>query len=170
MIFATRLAGIDFGPGNASVANAVALLSKWSSIVKADFKTRNCGATVGSATPIIHSAPLPDSDNEEPPRTDYNNPAKSTETDIDDGELGDDEAPRPFEGCCIKPTKANYPKLAWYFGGSPLDVIQKTFKATTQLDCLGAVQGTKLYHWRKAPNLALNIPRHNEPVATDSVY
>jgi hypothetical protein len=98
---------------------------------------------------------------------DYNNPAKSTEMDIDEGELGDDEAPRPFGGRCIK---ANHPELARYFGGSPLDVIQKTFKATTQLGRLGAVQGTKLYHRRKAPNPALNIPRRNEPVATDSVH
>jgi hypothetical protein len=75
---------------------------------------------------------------------DYNNPAKSTGTDIDQGELGDDEAPRPFEGRCIKPTKDNYPELARYFGGSPLDVIQKTFKATTQLGRLGVVQGTSL--------------------------
>jgi hypothetical protein len=81
-------------------------------------------------TPVILSAPLPELDDDEAPRTDYNNPAKSTETDIDDGELRDDEAPRPFEGQRIKPTKANYPELARYFGGSPLNVIQKTFKAT----------------------------------------
>jgi hypothetical protein len=121
-------------------------------------------------TPIILSGPLPESDDDEAPRTNYNNPAKSTETDLDDGELGDDEAPHPFEGRCIKPTKANYPKLARYFGSSPLDVIQKTFKVTRQLGCLGAVQGTKLYHRRKAPNPALNILRRNESVATNTVY
>ena len=56
------------------------------------------------------------------------------------------------------------------FCGAPVATIQKTFKNTTQLGRLGAVKGLKLWKRHKAPNPALNVPRRNEPVATDTIY
>ena len=35
---------------------------------------------------------------------------------------------------------------------------------------MGAVQGLKLWKRIKAPNPAMNIPRRNKPVATDTIY
>ena len=49
-------------------------------------------------------------------------------------------------------------------------VVEKTFENTTQLGRLGAVKGLKLWKRHKAPNPALNIPRRNEAVATDTTY
>ena len=104
------------------------------------------------------------SDNSEP-RTDYNNPAKSTlQNEADDVKAALRSG--PFN---ITPNEENYHELAKFFGGAPLPTLKKTFKATTQLGRLGAVRGMRLYQRRKAPNPALNIPRRNEPVATDMI-
>ena len=46
----------------------------------------------------------------------------------------------------------------------------QTYKNTTQLGRVGAVKGLKLWKRNKAPNPALNTPRRNEPVATDTIY
>ena len=110
--------------------------------------------------------PLPDElvrledDSEDPPRSDYNNPAKSTKQN-DDRETG------PYLG---KPSKVNYPEYARYLGGVSEKIIEKTFKNTTQLGRLAAVEGSKLWRRFKAPNPALNIMRRNEDVATDTIY
>ena len=95
-------------------------------------------------------------------RRDYNNPAKT----FTDNEQSEREA-GPYLG---KPSKINYDQYAKHFGGIPLKVIEKTFKNTTQLGRVGAVQGLKLWMRHKAPNPALNVFRRHEPVATDTVF
>ena len=66
--------------------------------------------------------------------------------------------------------KKKYEKYRKFFPGTPLDIIKKTFKATTQMGRIGAIPGYNLKHRLKSPNPALSIPRRNEPVATDTVY
>ena len=54
------------------------------------------------------------------------------------------------------------------FGWAPVDVIQKTFQCTTQW-----ARSIERYPFRKhfkSRFPALNVPRRNEPVATDTVY
>ena len=101
-----------------------------------------------------------ESDDEEDVRIDSNNKAKFTmQNDVREA--------TPYLG---KPAKIHYPDYARYFGGLPERVIEQTFKNTTQLGRRGAVQGLKLWKRLKAPNMALNVPRRNEPVATDTIY
>ena len=97
-------------------------------------------------------------------RTGYNNPAKSTNLD-EEGDVKVRFGPRS-----LKPTEENFPKLSRFFGGATQETIKKTLEATTQLGRIAATQGMKIYARRKAPNPALNIPRRNEPVATDTIY
>ena len=69
-----------------------------------------------------------------------------------------------------KPTATNYAKHQRHFVGAPVNVVEKTFQNTTQMGRLAAVKGLKLWKWHKAPNPALNMPRRNEAVATDTIY
>ena len=96
------------------------------------------------------------------PRTDYNNPAKSTSQ----------NDPRRIEGGPYvgRPKQIDFEKLRRNFCGAPVDVLKKTFENTTQLGRMGAVKGLKLWKRHKAPNPALNVTRRNEPVATDTIY
>ena len=97
---------------------------------------------------------------DEPVRTDYNNPAKSTLQ----------NEPRVMGPYLGKPSKEHYSEYARYLGGVPEKVIEKTFKNTTQLGRLAAIEGANLWKRFKAPNPALNIMRRNEDVATDTIY
>ena len=103
-----------------------------------------------------------DSEDEGQQRTDYNNPAKST----------DQNDPRAVEGGPYvgRPSKIDYEKYQKNFCGASPEVIEKTFENTTQMGRMGAVKGHKLWKRHKAPNPALNVPRRNEPVATDTIY
>ena len=117
-------------------------------------------------TPSVATAPtVPtslDSDSDTEPREDYNNPAKSTtQNEIREYTGG----PR-----LAKPSKINYKQFRKYLGGAPVKVVEQTFRNTTQMGRLGAVEGTRLWKRHKAPNPALNVPRRNEPVATDTIY
>ena len=106
-----------------------------------------------------------EAESDEPPdlaRRDYNNRAKTFSK--------DDEAERVAGPYLGKPSKVNYEDYARHFGGVPLKVIERTFRNTTQLGRLGAVQGLKLWMRHKAPNPALNVFRRHEPVATDTVF
>ena len=94
------------------------------------------------------------------PRTDYNNPAKSTLQ-------NEPRTAGPYMG---KPTKHDYAVLAQNFVGVPQKVIEKTFENTTQRGRLTVVRGLKLWKRHKAPYPALNVMRRNEPVATDTIY
>jgi hypothetical protein len=84
--------------------------------------------------------------------SDYNNPAKELRT------VSPELEP---------PGKCNLARHAMYLPGSNLSTIKRTFKATTQLGTCGAVQGINLRNRILSPNPVLNIPRHNEDVATD---
>ncbi len=102
------------------------------------------------------------SDEETPPETGYNNPAKNTaQNDMREIEGG------PLIG---KPKEIDYAKFAKFFGGVPEEVVRRTFENTTQLGRIGAVKNLKLWKRHKSPNPALSIGRRNEPVATDTVY
>ena len=120
-----------------------------------------------TSTPSVTTAPTvrttgTDSDSDSEPRTDYNNPAKSTTQ----------NETREYEGGprLARPSKINYEQYRKYLGGVPVNVVEKTFQNTTQMGRLGAVEGTRLWKRHKAPNPALNVPRRNEPVATDTIY
>lgn len=68
----------------------------------------------------------------------------------------------------IKPRQVDYEKYISKFTWLPVDVIKKTFEATTQhyrtpLD-------TYLRKWYKSPFPACNVHCWDEPVATDTVY
>ena len=67
------------------------------------------------------------------------------------------------------PTPKNYDKYAAYFLDAPKEVIAKTFASTTQYARSGWLTG-HLYNTHKAPFPALNVPRRNEPVATDTIF
>ena len=99
---------------------------------------------------------------------DYNNPAKAM----------DDEHPAvtgepSYHGTAsrlVKPSKVNYESYSRHFPGVGLEAIKRTFKATTQCGRVGAHPGFRMKQAHKSPNPALNTPRRNEPVATDTVY
>mgnify|MGYP006344144157 FL=1 len=95
---------------------------------------------------------------------DYNNPAKTSDA--------DPKALQIWEGGPkkLRPTPKTLHRISRYFPGFPLKVIQKTFEATTQYGRIGAIPGYAIRARIKAPNPALNIPRRDEEVATDSVY
>ena len=78
------------------------------------------------------------------PRTDYNNPAKSTNQSSED-----DERVIRLKPYTLEPNKENYSKLARHFGGAPLKTIKKTFESATQLGRLGAVEGLRLHNRHK---------------------
>ena len=103
-----------------------------------------------------------DDSDEDIPRTDYNNPAKSTSQNYRRQVKGG-----PYVG---KPSTIDYEKYKMHFCGAPTNVIEKTFENTTQMGRKAAVKGMKLWRRHKAPNPALNIPRRNETVATDTIY
>ena len=115
-----------------------------------------------TVTTVLETDDEDDSSEDTAPRTDYNNPSKST-TQNEEREI----TGGPYIG---KPSKIDYEKLRMNFCGAPVDKIQKTFENTTQMGRLGAVKGLKLWKRHKAPNPALNVPRRNEPVATDTIY
>ena len=129
--------------------------------------TPSSSSSTGSSRPTVTTVTETDDEDEdssddEEPRTDYNNPSKSTEQNDERQVEGG-----PYIG---KPSEIDYEKLRMNFCGAPVDKIKKTFQNTTQLGRLGAVKGLKLWKRHKAPNPALNIPRRNEPVATDTIY
>ena len=102
-----------------------------------------------------------DNSDEDIPRTDHNNPTKSTFQNY---------RPKVKGGPCVgKPSTIDYEKYKMHFCGSPTNVIEKTFENTTQMGRKAAVKGVKLWRRHKAPNPALNIPRPNKTVATDTI-
>jgi len=67
------------------------------------------------------------------------------------------------------PRKEDYESYRDHFLGLPVSIIERTFKSTTQYDRSGWIEG-KIFDTWKSPFPALNIPRRNEPVATDTVF
>ena len=126
------------------------------------YKKRNESATVATAPTTDTIGSDSEEELDTAPRTDYNNPAKSTsQNDEREIETG------PYLG---KLKEEDYERLRMNFCGAPTEVVKQTFKNTTQLGRLGAVKGLKLWKRHKAPNPALNVSRRNEPVATDTIY
>jgi len=68
----------------------------------------------------------------------------------------------------IKAHAPDYKALCPMFGWLPLDIIQHTFEVTTQYACLP--MSTLLKKRYKSPFPALNVHRHDEPIATDTIY
>ena len=100
--------------------------------------------------------------------TGYNNPAKT---------MGDDHpattgvpAYSKNTSRMVMPSETNYQLYSRHFPGHTLETIKKTFKATTQYGRKGAYPGHTFRFTHKAPNPALNVPRRNEAVATDTFY
>jgi hypothetical protein len=62
----------------------------------------------------------------------------------------------------------DYEALHPYFGWLPLDTVKETFTRTTQYARMPMSKYLK--HRFKSPYPALNVHRHNEPIATNTVY
>ena len=68
----------------------------------------------------------------------------------------------------IKSREIDYEKYTSKFAWLPMDIIKKTFDATTQY--YRTPMGTYLKKRYKSPFPACNVQRRDEPVATDTVY
>ena len=99
---------------------------------------------------------------QDPPRTDYNNPAK-----VNDHEV---ESRMWVIAPMIKPKKEDITRYEKFFCGLPRETIEKTFEATTRLGRIITGDTPWLRNALKAPNPALNVKRRNEPVAMDTIY
>ncbi len=102
--------------------------------------------------------------------TTYNNPAR-----LPSSIEGEEEEEKPkyvWEGGPkrLRPNKKTLEKLAKYFPGIPIEVIKKTFECTTQYGRIGAIPGFTIRSRIRSPNPALNVPRRQESVATDTIY
>ena len=68
----------------------------------------------------------------------------------------------------VQPAKVDYERLQPRFGWLPINTIKRTFEVTTQYARMPmSVLLKKRY---RSPYPACNVPRRNEPVATDTVY
>ena len=67
------------------------------------------------------------------------------------------------------PAPRTYRKYRDYFLRAPIDVIKRTFDATTQYARSGWITG-RIFDTHRAPFPALNVRRRNEKVATDTFY
>jgi Reverse transcriptase (RNA-dependent DNA polymerase) len=72
----------------------------------------------------------------------------------------------PIESTAQTP---NYERFRPYFLHVPAEKVRKTFDATTQF-AGNIISGKNILQTLKAPYPALNVPRRNEPVATDTVF
>ena len=68
----------------------------------------------------------------------------------------------------IKSREMNWERLRRYFAWLPKMVVQQTFKCTTQLARIP--MSTHLQRHYRSPFPALNVPRRDESLATDTVY
>ena len=92
-------------------------------------------------------------------RLDYNNKAKSY-----------DGAYRIPIHTKKKTKKWDYKDCMRFFPGASEEVVRKTFQNTTQFGTSSLGSPMFLRNEIKAANPALNIPRRNEPVASDTVF
>ena len=70
--------------------------------------------------------------------------------------------------CILIPQAPDYKAMCPFLGWLPKDIVQATFKRTTQYGRMPMT--TYLKKRFKSPYPALNVHRRNEPVATDTVY
>jgi hypothetical protein len=68
----------------------------------------------------------------------------------------------------VKHKEPNYEELKPKFGWLSADVIKKTYDATTQYARIPL--STLLTKHFKSPHPALNVPRRQEPLATDTIF
>ena len=68
----------------------------------------------------------------------------------------------------IRPREVDFEQHAPKFAWLPVDIIKRTFEATTQYYRMP--MGTHLKKRYKSPFPACNVQRRDEPVATDTVY
>ena len=101
-------------------------------------------------------------DDQDTPRTDYNNPAK-----VNDHEV---ESRMWVSAPLTKQKKEDISKYEKFFCGLPKGTIEKTFEATTRLGRIITGETLWLRNALKAPNPALNVKRRNEPVAMDTIH
>ena len=128
---------------------------------KSAYKKKSAsGSATVATTPTVDTMGS-DSEDEQRERTDYNISNSTTQN-----------GPRTVRGGPLvgNPTPTDYTKYQKHFVGAPVNVVEKTFQNTTQMGRLAAVKGLKLWKRHKAPNPALNVPRRNEAVATDTIY
>jgi hypothetical protein len=78
-----------------------------------------------------------------------------------------DTCPSHHGPCKISETPRDYDALRPRFAWLPTDIIQKTFKVTTQYARM--LLNTVLHKHFKSPNPAVNIRRHDEPIATETI-
>ena len=71
-------------------------------------------------------------------------------------------------GRTLKPSQRDYSILRPLFGWLQEPIIQKTIENTTQLARLPQSELLKVHY--KSPNPALNVPRRDEDLATDTVF
>ena len=68
----------------------------------------------------------------------------------------------------VKPGERDWETLRRFFGWASVDMVERTFQATTQMGRLSNAVHLKKHY--RSPNPALNVHHHQEPVATDYVY
>ena len=93
------------------------------------------------------------------PSLDYNNPAKKY-----------DDTYRLPTHTRVKAKKWDLEDCKRFFPGTSEKVIQKTFENTTQYGTSALGSPMYLRNHIKSLNPALNVPRRNEPVATDTLF
>jgi len=93
------------------------------------------------------------------------------ESDKHDDVLNDDKEDeiKAYPPTETKSKPIDYSKYCAQFLHVPIEKIRRTFQATTQ-NAAHVVSGGKIQQTLKSPNPALNIPRRNEPVATDTMF
>ena len=69
----------------------------------------------------------------------------------------------------LKIRRKNYERYRPYFLHVPVEKVKKTFENTTQ-HAARVVSGERIYHTHKSPFPAHNVPRRNEPVASDTIF
>ena len=69
----------------------------------------------------------------------------------------------------VATVEPDYFHLKPYFLDADVNIIKKTFQNTTQFARGGVIHGT-IFDTHRAPFPALNVPRRNEPVATDTIF
>ena len=68
----------------------------------------------------------------------------------------------------VKPGERDWETLRRFFGWASVNLVEKTFQVMMQMGRLSNAIHLKKHY--RSPNPALNVRRHQEPVATDYVY
>ena len=88
---------------------------------------------------------------------------------MDPSEVDDIRSARQAMETEATPKSIDYEKYRPYFLHVPKEKVKKTFDATTRY-ATNVMSGKNIIQTTQSPYPALNVPRRNEPVATDTVY